>query len=96
MTWKTWHKKLLILKQKYIDSRCSWLISEDYTAKMDSKFLAIDIDALEANIKDKVSSTIGETIRYIEKDMGFKLDLKKINVIEFFGYINDLTNTKQA
>lgn len=88
------YNRLLELKKQYLLAKCEWVSNEDYQAKMKSKFLAIDIEDTERGINAKAKGNESETTIVIEKELGIKLDLKKITVKEYYDYVSFFT--KQA
>lgn len=88
------YNRLLELKKQYLLAKCDWLNTEDTRAKMKAKFLAIDIQDTNSSINDKTKGNENDTTITIEKELGIKLNLKKISVKEYYDYVNFFT--KQA
>ena len=84
--------RLLELKLEYLMYRSDYVSNDDIQAKMKSKFIAIDIEDLQAVMSARVSSKEHETTIVLEKNIGREIDLKKITVQKYYQYIEFYTN----
>lgn len=85
------YERLLELKKRYLLAKCDWISKEDYQAKMAAKFLAIDIEGVNAAINQKARGNENDTTIIIEQNLGIKIDLKKITVKEYYDYVKYFT-----
>lgn len=88
------YDKLIALKRAYLINRSKYLYEDDMQAKMKSKLLKIDIDEKENAIKMKEKGNEAETTILLEQNLGYKLNLKEITVVEYYDYVTYFT--KQA
>tara|TARA_R110000803_G_C11851073_1_gene305882 strand:- start:235 stop:711 length:477 start_codon:yes stop_codon:yes gene_type:complete len=85
------YNKLLSLKRLYLIKRSEYLETNDMQSKMKSKLLAIDIEDKEREMQDKAQGKESETTIIIEKNLGYKLNLKEITVSEYYDYVQFFT-----
>jgi DNA polymerase/3'-5' exonuclease PolX len=83
--------KLLELKRKYVIAKSDFIITENKQHKMKAKFLEMDIFVMQNRIKEKAKGNISESTITLEKNMGVKLDLRKVTVKEYYDYLNYFT-----
>lgn len=83
--------KLLELKLDYLMSRSDWVANDNIQSKMKSKFIAIDIEDLQAEMNKRISAKEHETTIVLEQNIGREIDLKKMVVIKYYQLIEFYT-----
>lgn len=78
-------REILTLKKRWINAKSNYLITGD-------RFILNEIDEIEIDIKDTMSTKImvkkDETIIMLEQKLSRELDPKEVSVKKYYNYIN--------
>ena len=81
------YKEILMLNREIILNEYIWEARREPISKVYAREAKKQLESLENNL---INSNPQDQVFYIEKEMGFRVDIKQMSVKEFYSYVSNI------